>query len=49
MRPLRVDLDDDLYLRLKLRAAKERRSMKSIVIEALERLLSEKQEEVKRP
>lgn len=43
MRALRFDVDDDLYIWLKTQAAKERKSMKQLLIEALERLKRERE------
>jgi hypothetical protein len=43
VRHLRIDMDDDeLYLELKLQAARERRSMKDLVVEAIVKLLEER-------
>ncbi len=36
MRALRFDVDEDLYIWLKTQAARERKSMKALLIEALE-------------
>jgi hypothetical protein len=44
VRHLRIDIDDDdLYLELKLQAARERKSMKELVVEAITKLLEERQ------
>ena len=44
MRHLRIDIDDDdLYLELKLQAARERKSMKELVVKAITKLLEERQ------
>lgn len=42
MRALRFDVEDDLYMWIKTQAAKERRSMKDLLIEALEGLQKER-------
>jgi len=43
MRALRFDVEDDLYLWLKTQAAKERTSMKALLIEALELLRNDRE------
>lgn len=45
MRYLRIDMEDDeLYLKLKLQAARERKPMKDLVIEAIAKLLQEREQ-----